>query len=54
MYIGCCYYLLVGKLLYSALVMKLRSSLSDSTKLCGLGLRSYFLMTIGGIKAHKT
>jgi len=36
---------------YSALAMKLRSSLSGSTKLCCLCQRSYFLMTVGGIKA---
>src|SRR6218665_340806 len=49
MYIGCCYYLMVGKFLYSALAIKLRSSLSGSKKLCSLGLRSYFLMTVGGM-----
>ena len=53
-HVGCCYYLLVGKLVYSDLAMKLRSSLSGSTKLCGMGLRSCFQMTIGGIKARKT
>ena len=40
--------------MYSALAMKLRSSfLSGSIKLCDLGLRSYFLMRVGGIKAPK-
>src|SRR6218665_971405 len=52
MYIGCCYYVFVDKLLYtmySALPMKLQSSLSGCTKLCGLDLLSLSCLSLAGV-----
>src|SRR6218665_664229 len=52
MYIGCCYYVFVDKLLYtmySALAMKFQSSLSGCTKLCGLDLLSLSCLSLAGV-----